>query len=1031
VAFETPRDNSGRGPTQIKSTSSSNPRIHPRYRQLAVGSGLVLLTLTVLAVAGVIAPNGAAKIFSADTPSVAASSSAATAASASVVTPSAPVASAPMPTTEKTSAPVADALNATVAAKQAETSAPLPASVENEPAPAAQASKSGAWASLQAACDDNARANENSVDRNDDHDSNTRAASNQNTPCAAMTHMLAASTLSQLGGSATTPSGNAANTGTPALALAASGSNGSSSGASNVLGASALSVIPPFQIAATAAAPAITSAHPRMILDSTTLAALRARMTANTAEWQALKKSCDSFIGGTVEYPNGATYPDLPNLGQGYEGTSYLPALLNEALCYQVLRASNPTAAAPYGAKAVDILMKMSTPYTGSSGQGEDPMTDDGYVIRFFGVGFGLGYDWLYDLLTPTQRTQVYTTANAWLTAWEDPNGKAAFEYAVPQGNYYAGYFHAKATIAIGTYGDNGSAPTEWSDWLNNQFAVRVQPYYAQHLLGGGWPEGFGNYGPLAVFNMSMPARETKTATGTDIVHASAAYSYPLDIGDYVMHFTWPSRKYFDDRDTNHSGGDSTHPPGTVQTGLFQEIIGELAFWGSAKVPVFNEYLSEVSTATGGYDPADEWLRFVEVDPNATKSALTSLPLSYLAAGMSAVSARSDWTTTASWMSFRSGPYVNNPGAGEEYFDQGSLALVHGATPLLVNAGGWVVHDPGGDDDETNVYNDNYGGGSGVFQGNRELYNVFYVRNMNGTTVLNDFGQAANTTEDDGVRTKVTAYEDGTDYVYVLGTHIEDMYRKFGSSTAVTGWAREIVYLRPNRFVVYDRTTSGSTSYDQYMAWHFPANPVAGTAASGQKRLDITYGGTYAGAMTTVLPANATLTTVSLYPNSNPVKAWQVQERPGTTAVAQQWLTVFDMSGSAAAAAAAVPLSITQGAAVGVRLTASDGNAVVVSSSGTAGSAISGTVAYSMPTSVSQHVITDLPPSTGYTIAVATNGSTQTITLTPGGTSVTTARGVLDFYVNASGGVQQGKPPISSLPISTMPVGGTPAPVSP
>jgi hypothetical protein len=794
----------------------------------------------------------------------------------------------------------------------------------------------------------------------------------------------------------------------------------------SVLGAQALSALP-IRLAAVSA-PTVATTHPYLLLDATTLAALRQRATANTAEWTQLKAACDTYIGGTVNYPTGAPYPDPPNLGQGYEGDVYFPVLMNEAMCYQALRLSNPTAAATYGAKAVDILMKMSTPFTtGSGNQGEDPLTDDGYVIRYYGVGFGLAYDWLYDLLTPAQRTQVYTTANAWLTAFEDPNGKAAYAYAHPQSNYYAGYFHAKAVIALGTYTDNPSAATEWADWYSNQFTQRVQPYYALHLLGGGWPEGFGNYGPKGVLNMSMPMREVKTATGQDLIHVAAApYSYPLDSADYAMHFTWPSRAYFDDRDTNHEVS-TTQPAGTTQTGMFVQILGALNYWGSTKATVFHQYLNEVNAATSNYGSADPWLLFLDTDPSVGTTPVNTLPLSYLALGMNSVAARSDWTTSASWMSFRAGPYVNNPDQAEEGFDQGSLALARGAVPLLVNTYGWMVHNPNGSSDETLLYNDLFSDLDGtVFHGNRQIYNIFYVRHMSGSSVAERYGQGTFNTEDGQVRTQVSAFEDGSDYVYVLATHLEDMYRPFSAGAGVAAWSRQIVYLRPNRFVVYDRTTSGSTSYDQYMAWHFPASPVAGTAASGQNRLDVTYNGTYAGAMTTVLPASTTTTTVSLYPTSNPVKVWQVQVRPPNTNVSQQWLTVFDMSSTASAVAAISPVTITQGAVLGVRLAASDGNSVVISSSGAAGTPVAGTIAYTVPVAVSQHVITDLTAATGYNITVSTSGSTQAITVSSGGTYMSSAKGVLDFYVNAGGTVQQGKPIISTLPISSLPVSGTP-----
>jgi hypothetical protein len=314
-----------------------------------------------------------------------------------------------------------------------------------------------------------------------------------------------------------------------------------------------------------------TVPHPRLILDATMLSTLRSRAAANTPQWQQLKSYCDSFIGGTVDTPlpdiSANDYPDAPDIGQGYEGDGYWAPIMSEALCYQTVKISDPTNAAKYGAKAADIAVKISLPTTS---QGEDPCKDDGYVMRFFGVGMGILYDWAYDELSPAQRTQIYTTANAWQTSWETPGGCSAFAYEHPPlGNYFAGYFHAKAVMALATAGDNPSAPAEWTNWQTTQFNtaasnpphVGVQPYYAAHMSGGGWPEGFGNYGPLATLNMSLPAWEVKTATGTDLVHAAAPYTFPIDAADYLMHFTWPSRNYIDDRDTNHSNDDSSAPP--------------------------------------------------------------------------------------------------------------------------------------------------------------------------------------------------------------------------------------------------------------------------------------------------------------------------------------------------------------------------------------------------------------------------------------------------------------------------------------
>ncbi len=773
-------------------------------------------------------------------------------------------------------------------------------------------------------------------------------------------------------------------------------------------------------VASTAASAQTLGAHPRLILDSPTLSRLRASAAADTPQWQALKSYCDSFIGGKVNLPDGNTYPNPPDIGQGYQGDGYRAAVLGEGLCYQALVSTDPSAAAPYGNKARDVLMAMSTP-SGSGQHGQNPCTDDGYGIRNYGVGMGIGYDWVYPLLSSAQRQQVYTTANAWLASFADVTGCSGFEYVIPLDNYFAGFFHADTVIALATNGENPNAPALWSDWQNTQYMtasshpphVGVQPYYPQHMTGGGWPEGFGNYGPLATFNMSMPAWEVKTATGSDLIHAAAPFSYPIDAADYLMHFTWPSRDYIDDRDTNHANGIPTPPVGTANTGMFMQVLGTLRYWKAPHADVFQEYTNEVNAATGGYGVDDPWAEFLFWNPNGPTQPLTILPLSYFATGMNAVAARSDWGNGASWMSFRAGPYIDDPGAGEEGFDQGSLAVVRGKTPLLVNASGWIVHEPNGSDDETRYYTDSYGSFDGsVYSGNRTIDNIYYVRKMNGSQVVNRYGQEANTLEDDGVRTAISRYEDGGGYVDMLATHLEDMYRLDSSGHAQeAAWAREVIYLRPNRFVVYDRTTEGSSGEDQFLAFHFPANPTAGSAPSGSKRIDIASGNVYAGAMTTVLPQNTTFTTIGIYPSndgqsgSNPVKAWQVQVRSPSTAVSQQWLTVFDTSTSASTVAAASKITVTSGTATGTLLASAGSNSAVIVNTGAAGSTISGSIAYTVPAAKTTHVITELPANKTYDVTATVAGGNHNISVEPGTAFRTSAHGVLSFDVTADGTV--------------------------
>src|SRR5262249_12654040 len=132
----------------------------------------------------------------------------------------------------------------------------------------------------------------------------------------------------------------------------------------------------------------------------------------------------------------------------------------------------------------------------------------------------------------------------------------------------------------------------------------------------------------------------------------------------------------------------------------------------------------------------------------------TTLATSYATTGIAEVSARSDWSNAATWMSFRTGPYVNNPGAGHQSFDAGSLALVRGSNPLLVNSSVWIMRNPNGDPGETAQYDDQYGNfDADPNSGNRRLANTFQVRHLNGSgTPLHQYGQWS-MTRDDGART--------------------------------------------------------------------------------------------------------------------------------------------------------------------------------------------------------------------------------------------------------------------------------------
>jgi len=764
-----------------------------------------------------------------------------------------------------------------------------------------------------------------------------------------------------------------------------------------------------------------SGAHPRIILDAPTLATLRSRRQANTVEWQKLKSTCDSYVGGTVSFLNGNDYPNRPSVGEGYQGSGYYDALLPLGLCYQTALLSDPTNAAKYGAKGVAILMAMSDPANQIADeypcQSSDVhcgvwLRDYGYGMRFFGVTMGLRYDWFHDLLTPAQRTQLQNSLNDWIIGFETGrDGQGNFEYDHPQGNYFAGYYWAKCAAALAVQGDSPLGDTWWNAWYNQEHLGRVAPYYRANLAGGGWTEGYTQYGILATLNQSLPVLAVKTAKGIDLIQAGnpqSSYTYPVDNPRWLMAFTWPTRDFVDDRGELYGTGDPKIWPGTGRLDSYRFSAGLLAMLGDPAAPMMHKYARDAKTALDALGAGDtsEWSDFLFWDPGAPEADYSSLPLSYLAPGIAEVSARSDWSPSATFMSFVAGPYINSPGAGHENFDKGSPAFERNKNPLLVNPGAWLAHEPFGDPGWSLKYDDQFGNWDVNHNiGNRSLYNTFQVRQLDAQgNLLKPFGQSSRQ-RSDGARTNISRYEDGGSYVLATGQFLEDMYY-----SAVTSLSRQIVYLRPSQFIVYDRSGISDKSFDQYEAFHFPANPVEVTApAPGTHRFDVNPG-LFAGSMTTILPANAAIVTSDHLTHSTDSrtwnKVWRTEVRPtDAPAASRRWMTVFDLAPSSSQVAVASPVNVTAGPAVGALLQSAAGNSVVISGTAAVGTAIAGPLGYAVPAVQTRHVITDLAPSTGYTISVTVAGGNHAVSILQGGSTTTSVNGVLTFQVNASGQV--------------------------
>lgn len=696
---------------------------------------------------------------------------------------------------------------------------------------------------------------------------------------------------------------------------------------------------------------------PRLILDSAKLSSLRQRAQAGDPEWAALRAKCENYLNGVVRWPDGVESSGN-DIGEGYQGQTYLPAVANLGLCYRIAQTVDPSRAPLYGAKGVDVLTHMSAP----DGDPNSPnvLKDDVFGIRFYGVGLSLGYDWLYDAMSASDKVRVYTAIDRWIDAYES----SGFGRDNPQGNYFAGYYAAKALAGPATEGDDPRASAHWSDFLNRVHGQMVQPYYAANLAGGGWPEG-QNYGPLAEFNMILPVVAAKTAKNVDLVNAAAPYQYPSGMATWYEYNTWPSLKRVDDRGTMRASPEPAPAPVRVIT----QIAGMLPYWNDPSAASFHRFARDVRAANPSAS-TDLWSDFLFWDPAAPEADYNNGPLASDAHGMEMASVRSSWDTSAVWGSLNAGPYTGNPDAAEELFDSGSLAVAHGNQPFLVNATGQLFRGANKPDDF--IYADNFDS-----SGTRGLYNIFYTDSPTPT------GQDQRHTRANGARTNLSVLDPAQHYVFMRASHLEDMYPRSGTST-ISSWDRDVIYLRPNIFVVYDRTTTTDANVGQWVRFHFAGAPVrAADPSPGVSRYDISG----VGSVSTLLPVGHQETvTPTVFAGSD---VSRLDVKPATASAQNRWLTVVDAGDG----------NVLAGAVTGTLLRSPNGNYAVLNG---IDETVAAPIRYRVGAENTRHIVTGLPANTTFAVTTTSDANGVVVDIEPGSGPKTSAAGVLDFTTPSS-----------------------------
>jgi len=767
-------------------------------------------------------------------------------------------------------------------------------------------------------------------------------------------------------------------------------------------------VIPDDKCDDTGPDPAPITTHPRLLLTAADVPRLRSWAVASNPIWAnglgsiATRSRADMDSGKIPAQDTGSAYSYTPYAVESY---AMLFAFLSLVDADETTRADD--------AKRARTLLMYVIDKAAAGVAANQPFRDTTFSTsnrsRWWGEGFGLTVDWIYPSLTADDKAKIHKV----FVRWADENENASItnmNHPEPKdvkndpkllsdpdrvfwagNNYYTAHMRNLAfmSLALDEADDPGNALRSHIESVTGRWLYVVDALFRSGLRGGLAAEGF-EYGPQAHGYVAQTLLALKTA-GYDAPKARGKQT-KLTCNPHwnnsvsaFLHGLAPAPAVSPDPNYTYLGplyqvawyGDGAKPWGPDYIGVFGPLgiydqatnnparLAKLR-WIATNTPPGGA--SKIGPRTSARDfMLDPLMYFMLLDPNAPADPdpRAALPLVYHDTGLGHMFARTDWSANASWFTYQLGwSRIDHQHADGNMFQ-------------MWRKGEWLTKERSGYglqiacSDYKNalaVENDapdhNAPGDYGNFE---------WKRGSQWTYVNDGPGQ-------------IVASSLEPNYVYATGD-ATPLYRStYEKAVDVTHTSRSIVWLPPDRVVVYDRASTKTAGRFKRFWVNLPGSgSVAGRVMTMQspkgQRLFVS----------SLLPAAATMTVEA---------AEQLGGEPGELDPIK-----FRMRVEAAGGPKDVRfLHVLEGADGGASVSPAS---AIASTGGTAyeGAAVNGivvmfqvdiatpfaSVQYTAPGGTVAQLVTGLTPGAGYT--VAQNGAS--VTVTPGGASKADSGGVL------------------------------------
>jgi hypothetical protein len=397
-----------------------------------------------------------------------------------------------------------------------------------------------------------------------------------------------------------------------------------------------------------------TGNHPRIWLDSVTLAGIQAQASVANSPVARGAARCASAIANPQQYSAG-----------GWQGFEFVTTLSG---CLLSWKASGNT---DHLAGAIKYWTVLLDDYqTVGDGLGGDTVVthDTGYAMRTFAPFSALAYDWLHDApgVTEALRARARTRFDAWMSYYST----SGYLRSMPGANYQAGYVFAATLIAIAEAGEAGSVgDSHWVTVRDTIWKRDMAPALAAGgvLQGGDWPEGW-QYGPLSVLEYALAAR----ALQDNGVAIGGIEDWTSSLPLRFAHGLTPTTRM------TYAAGDSANTTPhrePVNGALLAAIAGPANAQAKSLARRMNSDLR-----LSNENPLFDALALAA--EGASAPLASDSPTSHFAAGAGNWYVRGSWSPDTVWSVFQCSRQVV---ADHQYSNAGNWVLTRGADDLIVD----------------------------------------------------------------------------------------------------------------------------------------------------------------------------------------------------------------------------------------------------------------------------------------------------------------------------------------------------------